>query len=436
MRRYCALAIVLVLVTSCASVAHYDQIDTEVYRGDFPAAFARIQDVRDTAYQPNDRVLFFLDAGLLAYYSGNYTEASRLFGEAERAIEAAFTKSISLEVSTYLVNDIVQEYPGEDYEDIYLNVFNALSYYHNGSTEGALVEVRRIDNKLKFLSTKYGQVITNAQQAVLAKSSDVPFDPNAVQSQFVNSALARYLSMLLFRSNGQRDSARVDRDQIRLAFANQPALYPFPLPGSIDHELTVPQGQARLNVIGFYGPSPIKVEEASRVMLGSGNWLKFAFPVMVQRPSRIDRVEVVLDSGESFNLELIEDLGLVAMDTFARRSAFIYLKTVLRSITKTASSAALRKGSDKAQSAETALLLGLLSIGTQIYAEASEQADLRLSRYFPARAVVGGITLAPGTYSYTVRFLDGGGRLVSEIRHENIELRPNRLNLSEAICIQ
>jgi hypothetical protein len=81
------------------------------------------------------------------------------------------------------------------------------------------------------------------------------------------------------------------------------------------------------------------------------------------------------------------------------------------------------------------MILGLLSIGAQVFAEASEKADLRISRYFPAKAYVGGITLTPGTYSYTVTYYSGN-RAVSSVRQENVAIRAGGLNLAETICLK
>lgn len=424
------------LFLSCASVAHYGPIDAAVTNGDYQGGYALVQEAKDSAYREKDNVLYCLDAGMLAHYAQNWPDSQKLLGEAERGIEAAFTKSVTQEVSTYLVNDITREYGGEDYEDIYLNVFNALNYYQAGSVEDALVEVRRIDNKLKYLSVKYGNAITSAQKAALEKNSGVPYDPDAAKTNFTSSALARYMGMLFYRGEGKRDDARIDRDGVRLAFANQPQVYQFPIPSSLDSELDVPAGKARLNVVSFSGFGPVKTETTSRIALGDSNWVKIALPVITSRPSMVARTEVVLDSGETFALEKIEDLSAVAAETFKQRAALIYFKTIIRSITKTAASMAMDEQSDDAGSAEAALLLSVLSLSTQIYAEASEQADLRIARYIPGSAYVGGINLAPGVYSYTVNYYNSSNQIIHSIRFHDVQVQKNQLNLSEAICIK
>ncbi|QQO09306.1 COG3014 family protein [Breznakiella homolactica] len=427
------LSVTVILLFSCASTGHYDKVDSAVARGDYADAYAKLEDSK-SSYRNNDQVLYYLDAGMLAHYAGDYETSSQRLQSGEQAIERAFTKSITMEIGTYLVNDMTQEYAGEDYEDIYLNAFNALNYYHRGSLEGALVEVRRMNNKLQYISTKYGTMITNLQREALESSSEIPYDPAAVTVHFSNSALGRYLGMLFYRGEGHWDDARIDRDQVKLAFANQPDLYPFPLPASLDGELDVPRDKARLNVIGFSGLSPVKVEETLRLPIGNSSYVKIALPVMVSRTSAVQRAEVVLDTGEYFPLELIEDIDAVARETFKQKAGMIYLKSSIRAMTKAGASAVFDQQSKKSNGNESALFM-LLSLGTQIYAEASEQADLRISRYFPGKALVGGITLDPGVYSYTVNFYDFRNHLIFQERFENQELYASRLNLTEVVCL-
>lgn len=421
---------------SCASVSHYEEIDKDVAAGRYDQSLTRIEESLDKKYRDRDLIVYYLDAGLLAHFAGSFDKSSQYLQTAERSIESAFTKSISLEASTFLVNDRMREYPGEDHEDIYLNAINALNYYHRGDIDGALVEIRRIDNKLRYLSTKYGTVLTKAQQDLLRKDESIPYDEEAVQVKFSNSALARYLGMLFYRADGNRDSARIDHDKVRLAFANQPKLYDFPLPQSLSGELDIPRGKARLNIVSFNGPSPVKTEKVMRILVSDHNWVKIALPEFRERPSRIARTVVSIGDGVSFELELIENMSAVARETFKQRSAVIYIKSILRAITKTASSQILEAGAESTSDNSGALLLGLLSLGTQVYAEASEQADLRMSRYFPAQALVGGITLDPGDYTVTVSWYDQADTLLQQRVFENITVTPGRLNLLEAVCIQ
>jgi hypothetical protein len=423
-----------VLFLSCATTNLHSRVDNAVYRDDYPEGIALIEKDKKSLYRDKDILLYYLDGALLNHYALRYEESSQLFQAGERAIEDAYTKSVIMEIGTYILNDTTREYGGEDYEDIYINVFNALNYYHMGNIEDAMVEIRRMNNKLQFLASKYGVITSKLQQKALEDEVALPPGPGG-EVHFFNSALARYLGMLFYRGTGHTDDARIDRDQLKLAFANAPSVYTYPPPASIDDELAIPPGKARLNVIAFSGLGPVKTEEVIRIPVSRDRYVKIALPVMVQRPSQVSRVEVFLDTGEQFSLELLEDIGAAARETFKERADLIYLKSVIRAVIKTASSSILDSASDEA-GGNAGLALGILSIGVQLFAEASEQADLRISRYFPARAYAGGINLDPGVYSFTVNYYTAAGRLAASFNQENIVIAENQLNLAEAVCLK
>lgn len=429
----CVLSMAFV---SCATTNPYSRADEAVLRGDFDRAVLELES-KKSVYRENDEVLLNLDMGMLTHYTKDYAKSSEFLQNGEREIEEAFTKSITRMIGSYIINDNTLEYAGEDYEDIYINVFNALNYYHRGDLDGALVEIRRIDNKLKALSTKYGTMISNLQKSMLEQEIEIPHDPETVTQRFTDSALARYMSMLFYRGEGLWDDVRIDRNFIKLAFANQPDMYPFPLPSSIDAESEIPQGKARLNIISFNGFAPIKIEETMRIpLLLSGRYVKIALPVMTSRSSSIAFTEVVMDSGERIVLELIEDIDLIAKETFKLNQNAIYLKSIIRSVAKSTTSVVLHAASQSSDDGDRSAMWEILSLGAQIFAEASEQADIRVSHYFPGKVLVGGINLDPGTHSFSVNYYDQRRRLVFQQRFENIFVKENQLNMVEAVCLK
>ena len=423
-------------LTACASFGgHYSSIDGKVYSGDFAGALDELTGPAASAYGESDALLFLLDAGVLAHFAGRYDESRQFLAEAERAIEYLAAKSISLTAASYLANDTMTDYSGEDYEDIYINAFNSLNYYHLGLLDDAAVEARRIGEKLSFLAARHGTEITQAQAALLESGADVPYDPDAASRQFSNSALARYLSALFYRAKGLDDDTRIDLEQARLAFAAQPAVYDFAPPSSLSDEAAIPEGKARLNFVCFTGLGPEKVEETMRVPLGLGNWVKVSLPALRPRAGSVASVTARFDSGESARLEVIEKMDAVAAETFKQKDAAIYLKTLLRATAKGAASAVLGKASQAAYDGASALLFSALSLGSQLYADFSEKADLRISHYFPATAWVGGINVPPGEYSFTVEYRSSAGQVLYSERFENIRADEGALNLAESVCL-
>jgi hypothetical protein len=261
-----------------------------------------------------------------------------------------------------------------------------------------------------------------------------------VVSKYANSALGRYLGMLFYRTVGNEDDARIDRDWLKAAFVNAPELYNFPLPSSIETELAIPPGKARLNLIAFGGLSPIKKETVSYIDLGGGGHIKTALPEMQFRPSAVKRIEMVFDNGDTCKLEKLESIAGVANETFQEKLKLIKLRTTLRATikgvaAKAASTAgqAMRNTSNSNVALAGSILTLVGAIG-QVAGDVSEKADLRISRYFPGDAYVGGITLDPGVYSFTVNYYDAAGAVIYRVSRSGMKVEAGRLNLAETVC--
>ena len=421
---------------ACVSTGPFTNVENEIVYEKYSAGAEILEINKNKLYASNDTLLYNLDKGMLCHYAGQYSDSTDLLQEAERKIEDAFTKSITQELASYLVNDLAKEYSGEDYEDIYINVFNALNYYHQNNLEASLVEIRRMSNKLQYLTQKYDAALSNLQKkAIDDGEAEIPSSPDAV-TKFNNSALARYLGILFYRNADLEDDARIDREYLLAAFANTPEVYGHPVPKSISDELQNQEDLARLNVIAFSGLSPIKQEIVIRIFLIKYNrWIKIALPEMVSRSSNVSKAELVFADGRKYELELLEDIDAVAKETFKTKASIIYLKTVIRATAKAISSVAMKEASKEA-GGETGVALWALSLGTQAYSEVSEKADTRLSRFFPGKAYIGGINLPPGTYSFKVHYYDTNGRIISTNSYSDFNIRKNSLNLAEAVCLK
>jgi hypothetical protein len=433
--------------------------------------------MKNMLYGNDEAILYYLDAGMLNYYAGDYHTSTTLLQDAERAIEEAYTKSITKLAASVINNDTSKTYDGEDYEDIYVNAFNALNYYHQGNMEDALVEIRRMNEKLAFLSDKYQDMAEkiqeeadkqdkkkieaaeeaekNRQNAVKEAEklgivlTEVPSFPDVQlaaddlrSSKYANSALGRYLGMLFYRGAKNEDDARIDHDWLRAAYTNAPEIYDFPVPSSIDEELFIPAGKARLNIIGFSGLSPLKREQVTFIPLGNDNHIKIALPELEYRPTMIRRVEVVFDNGDSFDLEKLEDIESVIREVFKEKIGLIRLKTTIRASIKGGTSAVVSNvgdGLSKSNDAATALIGSILSLAGsvgQLAADISEKADLRASRFFPGDVYVGGITVDPGVYSFRVNYYDSTGTVISTTEKKDVRAGMGSLNLVETVCLK
>jgi uncharacterized protein len=96
-----------------------------------------------------DRLLVLLDKGMVLHSDGRYEESIQVLAEAEKLADQLDVISVSEEASTLLLNERERAYRGEDFEKLMINVLQALNYARLGRDEDALVEVRRVDLRLK-----------------------------------------------------------------------------------------------------------------------------------------------------------------------------------------------------------------------------------------------------------------------------------------------
>ena len=425
------------LLLSCATKPDaYLSIDSAVFGGSFTEGIEAInagQDAQKPLYPQSNAIALHLDRGMLNHYAGNYAESSRDLQEAERLIEEAYTKSVSAEAASYIANDNSKDYAGEDFEDIYINVFNSLNYYKQGNVDGALVEIRKLilsSGKLDMLSRKYEEGGRSAGDYVMEQLGKIGFTldaslPQGQAAAYSGSALAQYLGGLFFLADGNEDSARIAFNAVGEAYAANPGIYNHPVPRAVEEARNVPEGMARLNVIAFAGLSPVKEEGEF-----TQNWAfmqnaelrnpVFKLPVFVDRDSGDHRVSVSVN-GETFDLELIEDMGTVARETYNAKFANLFFKTYMRVLLKYAAADIAATAAGQTKGGNIARLAA--ANAARVAVNASESADIRMGRYLPNRAYVGGINLEPGSYPVTISFSSGAVKeLVAEVKANDINL--------------
>ena len=121
-----------------------------------------------------------------------YEESNIHLTQAEDAIEELFTKSISKATASMLLNDNTFAYAGEDYEDIYVNIFKALNYINLNKPESAFVEIRKVNIKLNLLEDKYKKYAEE-----LNKSEDSKIEIKVKSNQFNNSVFSKIFKYAL-----------------------------------------------------------------------------------------------------------------------------------------------------------------------------------------------------------------------------------------------
>lgn len=414
----------LLLLAGCGSSGQfYTAVENHVGSGRYADAIAEVRKNRD-AYGDKSAVLYNLDMGLLYHYAGMSDSSSLYLLAAEREIDDLYTKSVSLAAMSFLLNDNVLPYDGEDFERVLLNVFLALNFAQQGLVDEALVEARKVDLKMREFVRQYEG-----------------------KNRYQEDAFARYLAGALYESGGETNDAFISYTKAYEAYGAYERLYGTPPPRFLLNDLVRTAGRlgftdemaryrelggavseagnarrGSLLVLTYAGRAPIKTEVRPSVSVADSAGIIHTFqialpkftPRMVLPRSYDVTVRRAADSLEISRVQTIvaEDIAAIADQSLDDRLALVYLKSGGRALLKFL---AAEKAKSKLKEKNESSILNILgSIAIDLALGATEQADVRSWRTLPAQIQMARLELAPGNYEVAVAASDGGLGLPSQ----------------------
>lgn len=105
----------------------------------------------------NHRLLHYLNLGTVNSIMGNYEQSNAYFEKAY-LIGENYRVNYLKEAASFLLNPMVTEYRGEDFEHLMVHYYKAFNFLKMGNKEAALVECKRMNIKLNALGDKYKNV--------------------------------------------------------------------------------------------------------------------------------------------------------------------------------------------------------------------------------------------------------------------------------------
>ena len=182
------LCLILVLAAGCA--VNYGRTMRPVTRdlvGSGPdSALEELREVFPDS-TGRDRLLYLMEAGNLLRLSGDYAAAENMLLEADRLSDQQRGMELGQEAEAFLTSDLALEFRGADYEKVFINYCLAACYASEGNMEDALVECRRVNDKLRAIN--------------LAYEDD--------RNRYDDDAFIRYLMGLMFEKAGDLNNALV-----------------------------------------------------------------------------------------------------------------------------------------------------------------------------------------------------------------------------------
>jgi uncharacterized protein len=412
--RLVAAAFAFFLASCGPSTQFYRDVDAFTAKGEYLRAAEEVRK-NEKAYGDKSTVLYKLDLGALYHYAGEYDSSNAYLFAAENEIDDLYTESISLKVLSFITNDNVLPYDGEDFERVLINVFLALNYASKGMDEDALVEARKVDLKLKDFAKRYEG-----------------------KNKYREDAFIRYIAGVLYENEGEINDAFISYKQAFDAYSNYTKEYDTPAPPfllddlvrtgtllSFDEDVAqysdlggkFPDPAQKKNgsilIVTYTGQAPTKVEERPTVSIpdsaGTLHTFQVALPKFEPRYRHGRTYTVSLrdsDTPTGTQTVLAENLNAIAAKSLSDRLGLIYLKSGGRALAKFLAAEKAKKDINEGNGSKTKNFFASLAI--DLVVGVSEQADTRGWRTLPAEFQLARISVPPGHHVLSVTSSDGG----------------------------
>ncbi len=398
-----ALGALALLLTGCAGdyVARTAGYRHAYETYNYPPAIQGFQSEIQSGPQI-DKLLAMMDEGMVLHAAGKFEESIQVLAQADKLSERLDFVSVSEEAKVLISSERERAYRGEDFEKLMISTLQALNYAQLGKDEDALVEVRRVNERMQRMI-------------------------NEEKKPYEQLAVARYLTAVLWEDQGHADDAFIDymaanqlagdlgslaEPLVRLAkeTGREDALkqlrrqYPWVQPTPLGKE------EGQILVVLEVGKAPVKT---NGTRTGGPKAEVIAVPVFRDRPWIRD-AQVVLDGDPSSAVRptpvtSIEQVAKIHLNyridgLIARQFGALALRT------------AAAVGVGEATKSEA---LGILTFIALSYAN---QPDLRSWMSLPAEFQLARFRVPAGVHKLTV--VAGGGA-----REVQLDVHPRRVTL-------
>lgn len=405
------LSVVVLLTASglwsgCASYAQKTaEIHETLYQGNYEKAIDKLNDYwidedGEIRHRKN-RLLYYLDKGLMEQLTGDLDASHRAFQEADRLVEFFDAKSVSREAARWLINDATTEYGGEPFETVLIDYYQALNFMLQGDWESALVECRQVNLKLQEIDRKFGDK----------------------QNRYSDDPFIRYVMGICYEAQGEANDAYISYKNAHAAYERVGSAIGAPfiaqLPADLlrlsDHlgfeddfeewRSSYPEVVFRPHreyrdlgeviLIAEVGKAPYK-EEANVVVPGPKGPIRLTLPEFIPRRSNVTGVTLSLN-GTSDAAFPSHDITSLAIRNLEDRMGLITARLIARQTARQAAAEVARKeGGEGAQ-----FLVNVIGLLT-------EKADTRSWLTLPDRIFIARTLVEPGSYDAQARLSTGG----------------------------
>lgn len=168
------LTLFILLFAGCSSLP-LQKARTAFYEGNLAEADHILRECAGISRK--DRLLCYMEEGVILHYSGDYQSSAEVLLKASETIKLQEQISISEQTSAALINDRVQTYKGEYCERLWVHTFLMMNFLLQGKLESALVEGRQaLEVFDAFTEPLEGDFFTRALIALCFENMNLPDD--------------------------------------------------------------------------------------------------------------------------------------------------------------------------------------------------------------------------------------------------------------------
>ena len=440
------LALAALVLPGCAAMRSYDSEMRETLARTTPGQVqAAIQTLEKNNKGDKD-LLYYMEMGELQRLALQYDKSQTAWMAGDRTVQAweAAAKLNPLRVSgsvgSYLINDKVRTYEGQDFEKVMLTTRIALNFLAEGNWDNARVAIKQTHEREAVIADVRAKQYVEIEQEAKKKGATTNFrelsgypvaslDTPSVRAlkNSYQSAFSHYLAGFIYESLGEAGLAAPGYRQ---------ALELYGRSGPLDDALSgLDQRMAArddgLTDVLFEietGLVPARVSKEFALPMPINDKIVLvavSFPVMQTQEPAVPVSRVVLQGGPE-----IPAVQITSVDAMARRSLEdempgIMLRGFVRSTSKAIAQYEMQRQAQQQNNDGAAAALGIMSLALMIGSAVTEKADEREWRLLPASINIARAKVPPGSYTVTVETADGPQSVRVNIggRHAFIALR-------------
>jgi hypothetical protein len=397
--------VVLCLLTGCASFGERTtKIRSNFANGDLAKANAEIEKALKTRKR-SDADLHNLNRAIISLSSGKPKEAETLLRQVRDNFdhhERERAKKVVEKAVSMLADDNTISYAGEDYENVLIRVFLALSNLMHDGTDAPAYALQ--------VGYKQNEIV---QKGAVQDPQDPKKTVNPKAAAYRQVAIGQYLI------GAMQEATYRNQDDAVKAYEAVCAWEPGFVQGRQDLErarrsVHAQSGNGVVYVFALVGSGPFKVQKNCEVLHEAQIWTTFLIAMMSNRPTLPDfapimipyivrsmenrtALHVSIDGKWNGSTETITDISKMAEEQFEAVKPQIIARAVIRRAFKKA----VVYGTKEATDANTWVGL-LMDVGGMVW-ESVETADTRCWNLLPAEIQVTRLEVPAGERRLTLQ---------------------------------